>query len=113
MPLFKTSLMRRMVASSDCRFRFVGGRRSIPLEIACGLVGYNSQDMGSSTEQDMTHASTRTDQARFAGSEQSVDNRDDRVPAFKVFESVAVYESIERIKGSNNLPAKPSFSRSS
>lgn len=29
--------MSRTVASSDCLFRFVGGRRSMPLEIACGL----------------------------------------------------------------------------
>lgn len=36
-PLFRTSRMRRIVASSDCLFRFTGGRRSIPLEIACGL----------------------------------------------------------------------------
>lgn len=36
-PLFRTSRMRRIVASSDCLFRFTGGRRSMPLEMACGL----------------------------------------------------------------------------
>ena len=35
----RISRMRRMVASSDWRFRLLGGRRSMPLEIACGLRG--------------------------------------------------------------------------
>jgi len=29
--------MSKMVASSDWRLRFVGGFRSMPLEMACGL----------------------------------------------------------------------------
>lgn len=40
-----------------------------------------------SAPREKTHASTRTDQARFEGSEHRVDSRDDLVPAFRVFES--------------------------
>ena len=86
MPMASTSRMRRIVASSDCLFKFVGGRRNMPLEIACGLCFVSF--IHSRNEERYMYLITLTDQPRFLGSELSVSRSADLVLAFKTFESV-------------------------
>lgn len=91
MPLSRTSRIKRIVASCDCLLRLVGGLRSMPLEIACGL--YHNQSKLHMTR-DTTCLMTLTDQAKFSGSELRVLNNDDLISWVKVFESVLPLSSV-------------------
>ena len=85
MPLLIISRINKMVASCDCLLRFIGGLRSIPLEMACGLHHNQSKPQKA---QDAASLMTLTDQAKFSGSELRVVNNDDLISWVKVFESI-------------------------
>lgn len=86
MPVARTSRMRRTVASWDWTLRLMGGRRSMPLEIACGLV--RSVDAGGRAGL-ARYLMTRTDHARLSGSELRVWRRLERDSGVRVLESAA------------------------
>lgn len=107
MSRWRTSRIRRTVASSDWRFKLVGGRRSIPLEMACGLEQQLMNDRPSLVR--CTHLTTLTDQARFSGFELNVVSSVDLVSAVRTFESRMLWFPVvqDTPYGKDDKPSNP------
>jgi len=80
--------MSRMVASWDCLFRLLGGRRSIPLEISLGLIVVVVSHVSDKRAEVRTNLKTLTDHPRFVGSPLKVSSSEARVSEESALESV-------------------------